>query len=99
MLLRGRGISDEVALGIDNAAAEAFLPAANAREHERCREELERAEQRQALVVASADAIGAVKDGDAEPAAMPALQRVKLPRQRELGIIGGRSPAHKGRGG
>jgi len=80
MLLRRRGIGDEVALGIDDAAAEAFLPAVNAQKHERGRQELERAAEREALIAALADQLAAcaVEDGDAKPAAMPALQRGEL---------------------
>src|SRR5262249_28108023 len=98
-LLRGWGIGDEIALGIDNAAAEAILPPVDPGEHEGGRQELERAAEGKALVTAPADASVAVEDFDTKPAAVPTLERLKPLQHRKLCIIGSGSQAEQGRCG
>src|SRR5262245_25982304 len=101
MLLGGGGIGDEVVLGIDDAAVEAFLATVDTHEHKGGRKELERPTACEALVPTLREQLAACapENRDAEPATMPALKRGTLPPQRVLGIISGRSQAQQGRRG
>ena len=76
MMLRDRRVGLEIPFRVDDPAIEAFLATIDARQHQGCQQELERAAHRKALVCAMTDktTTRGVERGDPEATAVACLQ-------------------------